>query len=320
MSTDVYIARSRPWLRRRLLERAALDPGFAVAESAAAADLIVYPVPESSDPAEGDGWRQLGGRGRRRAFVYSQSDFPVPWAPGVYASLPASRAGGAFAGGFYVAHHHREEGGIGADLEAARQLEPDLLWSFVGTGTNHAVRQRLLELRDPRALVADTRAWSEEVRWAWAAERRADGRAAFAGFANAMGRSRFVLCPRGRGASSIRLFEAMQVGRCPVIVSDEWLPPPFVEWESCSLRVPEAAVAELPELLRAREGEAAALGHEARRVWERLYSPERQLQTLVDACLALAATSPPRSAVLARALLHPDAMRQALRGAKRRFV
>jgi Exostosin family len=318
MSTDVYIARSRPWLRQRLLERAELDPGFGLADSVAAADLVLYPVPDWSDPAEGDAWRRLGRRARQRAFLYSQSDFPVPWAPGVYASLPASRAGGAFAGGFYVAHHHREEGGIGADLEAARRLEPDLLWSFVGTGTNHAVRRRLLELHDPRALVEDTRTWSEEVRWAWAGERRADGRAAFSGFASSLGRSKFVLCPRGRGASSIRLFEAMQVGRCPVIVSDEWLPPPFVDWGSCSLRVPEAAVAELPALLRGREGEAEELGREARRVWERLYFPERQLQTLIDACLALAASSPPRPAVLARALLHPDAMRQGFRGAKRR--
>jgi hypothetical protein len=319
VSTDVYIARSRPWLRQRLLERAELDPGFSLVESAAAADLILYPVPEGSDPAAGDGWRELGRRGRQRAFVYSQSDFPIPWAPGVYASLPASRAGGAFAGGSYVAHHHREAGGIGADLETAREIAPDLLWSFVGTGSNHAVRRRLLALRDRRALVEDTRTWSEDVRWAWASERRRDGRAAFAGFASSLGRSKFVLCPRGRGASSIRLFEAMQVGRCPVIVSDEWLPPPFVDWTSCSLRVPEASVEELPELLRSREPEAERLGRAARRVWERLFSPERQLQTLIDACLLVAATSPPRPAVLARALLHPEAVGQGLRGAKRRL-
>lgn len=320
MSTAVYVARSRPWLRSRLLESAELAPGFELAESRAAADLILYPAPNRSDPAAGDRLRELRPRERRRTFVYSQSDFPVPWAPGVYVSLPGSRAGSAFAGGSYVAHHHHEAGGIGADLEAARALQPDLLWSFVGTADNHPVRGRLLGLRDPRALVEDTRSWNEVVRWAWATEHRSEGRTAFSRFAAALGRSKFVLCPRGRGASSIRLFEAMQVGRCPVIVSDDWLPPPFVDWETCSLRLPEARVGELPELLRQREPEAAELGRQARRVWERSFSPSRQLQTLVDACLAVATTAPPRPALLARALLHPDAVRLGLRQVKQRIA
>ena len=38
-------------------------------------------------------------------------------------------------------------------------------------------------------------------------------------------RTRFVLCPRGQGVSSIRLFEVMKSGRVPVIISDAFVPP-----------------------------------------------------------------------------------------------
>ena len=44
-------------------------------------------------------------------------------------------------------------------------------------------------------------------------------------FRSVMGRSRFVLCPRGKGTSSIRLYEALAYGCVPVIISDDWVAP-----------------------------------------------------------------------------------------------
>jgi hypothetical protein len=170
-------------------------------------------------------------------------------------------------GGFYCAHHHREEGGIGDYLEAAKEIEPDVLWSFMGTASNHPVRKALFDLDRSRALVVDTQRWSDTVRWAWKTDLRGEGRSMFQEYVSVLGRSHFVVCPRGKGASSIRLFEALQAGRCPVIISDDWLAPPFVDWSSCSLRIPEAEVGELPRILRSHEAEAETLGREARAVW-----------------------------------------------------
>jgi hypothetical protein len=303
-----------------LTERAILDPTVILVDSRQAAEMIIYPAVDHSDPRDGDLLLDFRPRELARTFVYSQADDPIPWAPGVYASIPAGRAGPSFAGGFYVAHHHREPGGIGADLEAAREIRPDLLWSFVGTASNHPVRERLAEIDDPRALVRDTQKWSDTTRWGWQSEHRTDGRSAFSDFAQVLGRSSFVVCPRGRGASSIRLFEALQAGRCPVIVSDDWVPPPFVDWPSCSLRVREREIGDLPALLRAREADAPALGRRARAAWEAYFSPERQLQTLVDCCREIAAASDARPALAARALLHPTSLRQGLRHVKQRVA
>ncbi len=204
--------------------------------------------------------RSFGRRELLRTYVFCQQDEPFAWAPGMYASLPARRATSAFSGGFYVPQHHREDGGLGEGLEAARSMEPDLLWSFMGTASNHPVRKRLLELHDTRAIVKDTADWSARIRWAWKTRYCEESRQAFDLYAETLGRSTFIVCPRGRGPASIRLFEAMQAGRAPVIVSDEWLPPPFVDWDACSVRVAEDATADLPAILREREDEAAELG------------------------------------------------------------
>lgn len=317
MSVDVYVANSHRWLREKLVEHAVLDGAFArIVESRRTADLLIYLEPPWPDSDAPDRFRAFRPRDLLRAFVFSQKDDPVPWAPGVYASLPASDADSCFAGGFYVAHHHHEADGITGELEAARGLEPSVLWSFMGTLSNHPVRRRLRDVRDPDGLVLDTQHFSDVVRWGWRSSHRVEGREAFSTYATTVGRSAFVLCPRGYGSSTIRLFEALQVGRCPVVISDEWLPPPFVDWRSCSITVPEGRILELPKILRERESEAASLGRQARAVWERFFSPQNRLRTLVEACLALDVTTAQRLALLASGPLQPIA-RRGYRAAKR---
>jgi hypothetical protein len=283
------------------------------------ADLIVYLKPPWSDADARDSLRNFSPRELMRTYVYSQAPEPFPWAPGMYLNMPEGRAGSAFKGGFYVAHHHHEEGGLGDDLEAARDTKTDLLWSFLGTISNHPVRRPIMEIEDDRALVQDTQAWSDRVRWAWKDDFQKEGRAAFSDFATTLGRSSFVVSPRGRGASSIRLFEALQVGRCPVIISDDWLAPSGVSWSSCSIKIAESRVKDLPAVLREREGEAAALGASARQVWEQHFAPERRLATLVAACVEISEAAPHRSTVLAKASLHPETVRRGIRAARSRL-
>ena len=272
--------RSHTWLCDMLLEQAEFDVGTALAETRGEADILIYPSPPWPDAAALDRLARLRLRDLQRIFVFSQSDRPFPWAPGMYASLPASRAREGFVGGFYVAPNHRGDDMLTDQLEAARSTDPDLLWSFMGTLSNAPVRRRLAAVDDPEAVVRDTQRFSDKIRWNQDPT-NPDRREAHRSYAEMLGRSLFVACPRGRGPGSMRLYEAMQAERCPVIVSDEWLPPPFVDWGTCSIRVPEAHVRRLPEILRARRGEALELGRAARRVWEESFSPTRQLATII---------------------------------------
>jgi hypothetical protein len=287
----VYVAASHRWLHSKLFERAPQPPrGIRFVTRREDAELIIYLDPPWPDKDAPDRLRNFTAGQLLRTFVFSQSDRPLPWAPGMYASMRRPRGyrtAAAFTGGFYVPHHHRAPGGLGDHLKSARDVTPDLLWSFVGTGQNASVREEVLRLRDPRAVVQDTKRFSDTLRWAWDSTHRDEAQIAFREYATTLGRSKFVLCPRGRGPSSIRLFEALEVGRCPVIISDSWLATPFVDWESCSVRVAEKLVHQIPRILRDREDEADDLGKRGRIVWENFFSPETQLSTLVLACLEI---------------------------------
>ena len=59
--------------------------------------------------------------------------------------------------------------------------------------------------------------------------------------------TKFVLCPRGKGLNSIRFFEALRMGRIPVLISDNAKLPmdSFVDWDEIIVRVPEDDVASL---------------------------------------------------------------------------
>ncbi|MCA9317673.1 MAG: exostosin family protein, partial [Planctomycetes bacterium] len=97
----------------------------------------------------------------------------------------------------------------------------------------------------------------------------------------------FVLCPRGVGASSMRIFEAMKAGRAPVIISDDWTPPAGPHWTEFSLRVAEADVVRVPSLLAEHAQHAHAMGQRAREAWERWFSPESAFQTMGAEALRL---------------------------------
>jgi len=75
-------------------------------------------------------------------------------------------------------------------------------------------------------------------------------------------------------------------------------------------------ILEPPKILRERECEAAPLGRQARTVWERFFSPQNRLRTLVEACLTLDVTTSQRLWLLASGLLEPIA-RRGYRAARR---
>jgi hypothetical protein len=58
-----------------------------------------------------------------------------------------------------------------------------------------------------------------------------------------------VLCPRGHGLASFRLYESMARGCLPVIISDGWLPPKGIDWDRFCTFVKESDVKYLPNHL-----------------------------------------------------------------------
>jgi hypothetical protein len=94
--------------------------------------------------------------------------------------------------------------------------------------------------------------------------------------------SKFVLSPRGLGTASHRLFEIMELGRAPIIISDDWVPPMGPPWNDFSIRVAEDRIADLPEIVSEREGDWQEMGDHARHAWEQYYSPDKVLFRLIE--------------------------------------
>lgn len=252
----------------------------ALAETAAEADLVVF---LESNYFKTRGYADLlrGVEAIRRwpekCFTVNTDDGPLPFLPGVYTGLPArwfderrAQASGYLTG---------SPNPFCAEYEARRGTEPEWLFSFRGA-RSAPVRERLFAQAErlTKGLPANIHAspgWfnhtEEEMRI----------------YLNEIIRSRFVICPRGQGTASHRLFEVLQLGRVPVILSDEWVPPRGPDWAACSIRIRERDLALLPRRILEREPEFAAMARAARATWERWFSPERRLWVMLDALGAL---------------------------------
>ncbi len=225
-------------------------------------------------------------RGRLAAtYLYSENDYARGAFPGLYTSIPASAHKPDWTRG---APYIRPNVWLDGVAPLAWPDPPSYLFTFSGSVETHPVRGRLVSaLREQPGMRPISRS---DVQSAF---ERVDERGILKLRERAIEMSRqshFVLCPRGQGASSIRLFETMQMGRSPVIVSDDWVEPAGPDWSSFAVRVPEDAVASIPALLEPMRGRSREMGAAARRAWEDWFSPEVCSGRLIDACLSIRAS------------------------------
>jgi len=209
---------------------------------------------------------------REKAFVYSEVDQPWCAMPGLYVAMPKPsfdiRRQRACAY-LTVPNSHV--------VPTPPPVESDaLLFSFMGRGGNPA-RDAVLRQKHPRAIVEDTSAanffgnQTEEIE---RGKRR---------YAEVIARSKFVLCPRGAGPSSFRIFETMAAGRVPVILSDEWVAPEGPAWDQCAVFIPENQIDHIGEILESHESRFPAMGVAARREWEAWFAPEALFHRMTEA-------------------------------------
>lgn len=217
-------------------------------------------------------------RFREKCFLFCSNDYVIPLLPGVYASIEKRWSSSRVGGGFYA----------GAETNRFLQTIPPNdqlphLFSFVGSTATAPVRRALAQLKHDRSVFIDTSADFERVLHY---QMPADERDVYEQrYARIMEQSKFILCPRGVGASSMRLFDTMRIARVPVIVADEWLEPIGPRWSEFSIRVRERDWRDIPDLLGERERDAVAMGRLAREEWERWFAPESAFHHTVEWCL-----------------------------------
>jgi hypothetical protein len=198
--------------------------------------------------------------------------------------------------------------------------ERDLLYSFMGDVHTAPVRKALARLDHPRGVFVDTSRQNQDVMF-----RASEGerKAFWMRYVETARRSKYVLCPRGLAPSSIRLFETMCLGRVPVILADEWVPPEGPRWKTFSIQVPECNARDVPRILEERESAALKMGLLAHEEWEKYFSPDIVFHRVVEECLAIQ-KSRRLPETLARftiipQLLQPHITREYMRRLKRRI-
>jgi hypothetical protein len=239
------------------------------------ADVILFP----DCHLLGGDWRltpiagnDLARRYPRKVAVYDERDLPWCRFPGIYVSMPSDTfsPSSQVPGSYYRIDDPAERLSVAPDT-----VEQDLLFSFIG-GRTHPCRDAVFALNDPRAYVVNSTGFvffdSSSNRFE---ERRRE-------FAEVLFRSKFALCPRGAGVSSIRLYETLAAGRAPVVIADTWMPPVGPDWDEFSIRWPQARTAELPEYLAQRESEAVTMGRNARAAYDQWFAPDIVLTRLLD--------------------------------------
>ena len=155
------------------------------------------------------------------------------------------------------------------------------LYNFIGART-HRIRTAIFRMKHPSdTYLKDTtgyHAWqmTEEQKRGYEIE-----------YFAVMQNSFFVLTPRGVGPCTYRLFETLQLGRVPVIISDSWLKVPNIDWEKFSITIPESKISTIPSVLNDLKGEAVEMGRIARQYWEAHFSPKVSLRHLSAAAMEL---------------------------------
>ncbi len=228
-------------------------------------------------------------RNRERAFGFCSVDHILPVIPGIYASIEDTTCDPRrHRSGHYLRSLFRE-GFEPQDLPKS----PRFLASFLGAAETHSLRRKLIAQHWPGDILVEATDASKKRSFEGIRELSSPkfphwyrGKAVSRYLAT-IAESRFVLCPRGYGTSSVRLFEAMQLGRAPVIISDAWVPCEGLDWDSFSIRVPQSDIGSLESILRQRADDAAELGRRARQAWEAHFSEESSFHQVVSWCLSI---------------------------------
>ncbi|WP_213954746.1 exostosin family protein [Variovorax sp. dw_954] len=258
---------------------------FVLTSDPAAAEVILMPENDSRIFASAPVFQSH----KEKCVAISDGDILSYYMPSLYASNHRSllSRGRALTAGPFSSLVEAPLGSRNAWISPLKdaQVEKRYLYSFMG-GSTSMLRKRLF--RYYRSLtIADALVESTDHYKHWSRDASPEHSAQQRRYIETMQASKFVLCPRGASASSIRLFESMELGCAPIVLADRWIPVDGVDWSFC-LFVKESRYRELDVIVRSHADEWQERGAAARKAFNGHFSHsafgatmERQLRDLV---------------------------------------
>jgi hypothetical protein len=245
-------------------------PGYEMVDRASIADFVIEHGATTADHGWAAALKPPGKNGDVPRVVWSGEDRPVGREDGFYCSLPRR----LFDPSRHAAICYQVP--YNDLIEEFPLDDAKLSFGFVG-GLTAGVRTRIV--RTFAASAADHRAFIRETSFGatfWNDISRAPD-AEKRSYAEFMRASRFILCPRGQGTCSIRLFETLQAGRVPVIISDDYVLPTLrgpTQWQDAALFVGERELDRLVDRIEEATPRWPMMAHAARAIWEENFAPE----------------------------------------------
>lgn len=123
-------------------------------------------------------------------------------------------------------------------------VDKDIWYSFIGISWTHHIRKTLFAMNHPSNTVIKKR-----DNWHFFAKEKQQ-EFAKKEYENVLARSRFSLCPRGVGASTIRFWESLQAGAIPVLLADDMQLPEGIDWQECIVFIAEKDVNKIESILK----------------------------------------------------------------------
>ncbi|MGZ4962798.1 MAG: exostosin domain-containing protein [Limisphaerales bacterium] len=209
-------------------------------------------------------------------FTIYEGDFPQRFLPGIYTSMPESIWNlGRFATGSYSYCYAKH--GNTVDLLKDKTRSGEIFFSFIGRG-RAKVREALFKQNFNRSDVVI----EDSSKFNYFTSRTNHQVEQQLHYLDVSMKSRFMLCPRGQGTASIRLFDAMQMGVAPVIISDKWIRPHGPDWKNFAVFVAEKDIARLPELIAPHDSRWREMGQLAREAWDEFFRADEEFNYIVE--------------------------------------
>ncbi len=273
-----------------LIERARFSREHEVVDDPAAAEMIVLTGHFRSRPhilLDNPLYRKY----TDKCATYDENDHCLPLLPGVYCNAhhcESSRIGRIFS----YAHITRNGVFSNPSVQYRPETEKKYFVSFQG-GSTSLVRKRLyrVRFRRPDVLIENTSEYGH-----WSKVPAADQEERQQRYGETISASHFVLCPRGSGPSSLRLFEVMKSGVAPVLIADAYVRPPGVDWDSFLIRVKERDVSRLEKILEPELASAAERGRLARQAYLENFAEDVEFDRVIDLCARSLRHGPPTEA------------------------
>jgi hypothetical protein len=222
----------------------------------------------------------------KKCFSLSDQDSPLILNRGIYASgVKNSILGfGRVRTGSYTIYGDHHLNPFIQNHESSNQsyLEKKYLFTFIGRNS-HEIRSSLfnLKFKRPDILIKDSSKTFDL--WSRREYRKKVDRQKY--YYDMLLRSKFSLCPRGCGASSMRIFESMKLGISPIIVSDNWILPKGPMWDEFSILIKEKNINDLEKIVESRSDSFQEMGQKASSAFEENFSKDVYFNYIIDNCL-----------------------------------